>query len=303
MTLENTGTVALSDINLVNDFGSQFGNAFIDSVDLSITNYTASALPLEMGIGGLLLPNQFITVQAIIEVDASMIENPTDNIAIAYGLSEDSIAVEDASNDGFVPSSGSGGFVNPTPVNLPGQLYSTKKLSELEHALVPGEVYATYEVVVTNIGNQELTNLNIQQDFLSQFGSGFGGVISMPSIDTISVSQPPSLNSAFSGAGLGTNIFTGNDGLLKPDESFKVLYKIKVNLSALPYNAASQAEASALDEQSNFVYDKSDNDALNNQDDPTVNDDTPTYFPQISIVEVKNNSVLTGSSVGDEIYF
>ncbi|MEL6986280.1 MAG: hypothetical protein AAGK97_00470, partial [Bacteroidota bacterium] len=188
---------------------------------------------------------------------------------------------------------------DPTPITLPGLVDLTKALTTIVPATTPGNVLATYEFVITNIGGADFINISLTDDFANEFGSGFIGVTMAPSI-LMSVSDAssvdPTTNANFTGFVTSDNMLLGTDGVLAPGDSVTVTVEVELDLDQLPEPAFNQAEVSGEDPDGNPLSDLSDDnsdiDGDGNNDNETGGPDDPTPippFPDISIAKSVND--------------
>ena len=202
---ENTGNVALDNVDLIDDIAAQFGGQFVGIVpgSLVIQNFagngtvpTANAAWEADTTQSLITSNGPLEVGDTFEVVFTATIDPAatgpagglENQATSSGLALDEngvpladasgapTIVEDKSDNGLDPTSengednGDGIFGNdPTPV-LFADISVAKSVAGTPTALSNGNFEVVYELVIANTGTVELANLTLVEDLNTQFG-------------------------------------------------------------------------------------------------------------------------------------
>ncbi|MFT4535449.1 MAG: hypothetical protein ACI9P5_002818, partial [Saprospiraceae bacterium] len=318
ITLENTGTVKLEDLTLVDDVNGNLNDAYISIVsNPTISSSSATTDPALAaffpddffnGSSGKLLPGEYVTVQFSVEVINANLDTPQLNTAAGTSTQVNpdgsiGITITDNSDSGTVPSStnpgepgDTGGTDDPTPLQVPGALDVTKELVSIVDATTSGNVYATYRFTIKNIGGSNVDDFNLIDDLSSQFGLGFVDIQTAPAVSvgsnfTMLSTLPTSSGTGYTGISPTINMLQG-DGSLALGEDFIVTAVAEIDLDKMPVPATNQAIADGTDTfTGNPVEDDSDNDNPMDPDDPNSDDDDPTPFPATPKIEVTKQLV------------
>ena len=261
---ENTGTVALDNVDLFDDIAAQFGSQFVgvtlDSITPGASNVgstptlntafegdTTQSLinstgPLEVG-------NTFVVVfTATIDPDATgtssggLVNQATSSgtgINPDTGLPDPALMTTDVSDNGTDPTAengednGDGIFGNdPTPIIIP-DISVAKQVFGTPVPLANGNFEVTYELVIENTGNVDLANLTLIEDLASQFGTA------LISAGNITLTTPPAnasssivLDAAWNGAGVTEIIDQSAATLLAVGDSFVIQFTTEVDPDA-----------------------------------------------------------------------
>ncbi len=124
---------------------------------------------------------------------------------------------------------------------------------------IVGNYDATYNFKVCNSGGVPLTNIDLIDNFNSQFGLGFVKVVTPPSITvpgTNATIADPTPNALFTGFSPLDNLLNGNGGLESAD-CITVAVKIEVDASKMPIPTFNQATAGGKDPSGNPITDLS----------------------------------------------
>ncbi len=317
-TVENTGTTPLSDIRLSDDMVQQLNNAWVGVVNGPIIISSSASvdptldMPWDGGDGmntifdvsadnmfadntGTLLPGEYLTVEVVVEVITSNLDNPQENRAQAYGDDLNGVQVLDNSTDGDDPSVDSGGPGTPTPILVPS-IELTKILSGIPTAASSGTIGnfdATYTFTFCNNGNVDLSNIDLYDDFNAQFGSGFVGVVNSPTTMGLGTAT---VNSMYTGITPFDNLLNG-DGDLLVGECQTVTVTVEIDADQMPIMPANQANVSAEDPNGEVVEDLSDDNTDLNSDSVNDNEsggsDDPTLFPDLPSINIAKQLVST----------
>ncbi len=300
MVLENTGTVDLTGIDLIDNLNTQMGAMFVGVVNATIDgsgvasgtpptlNYgaTAGATPFDGGLSGagsdnllnddgLMEPGESVTVTITITIDpdATGVSMPIENQATVIGDGPGGVEVDDLSDDGTDPNSdnpGEDGDMgtndDPTPVALP-DISVTKEVFGTPVELANGNFEVAYRLVLENTGSVDLQNLQIAEDLQTHLGANvYVGITSAPTI-SVGPADPasiaPSLGTFDGGLGgsTNTNIFNGTSGLLVPGDFLEVLFSIEVDPNANGSGGTLENQVTATGQDENGI------DVLDESDD------------------------------------
>ncbi len=266
---ENTGTVALDNVEIFDDIAAQFGGQYVGISGLTVQNFvgtgsapTANAAwntvdttsSLVNSTGALNVGDTFeIVFTVTIDPDASGTSSPgLENQATTSGdgldengdpLTDGSgnpITVWDDSDDGLDPvnengeDDGDGTFGNdPTPVII-ADISVTKQVTGTPVLLSNGNFQVAYELVIENTGNVDLANLTLVEDLNAHFGSA------LISAGGIALTTPPSdassnvlLDASWDGDGNNEMIDQVPATLLAVGDSFVVQFTVEVDPDAV----------------------------------------------------------------------
>ena len=323
-TVDNTGTTSLDALNLVDDWNSRFGSAFVRILpgSVSVSNVNASSVPgansSYAGGGtenmldgtGSFDPGQRFNVSVTVEVDPNATgailvdENLVNQATITGTDSATNNQVTDLSDDPTdatdTDPNGDRNPDDPTRVSF-SDIGLAKRIVRSDTSSTPGNLLLTYEFVMRNIGSTELEDLQLQDFIAGSLGPGFAGVTSKPIITSSSATSDPTLNSSYNGNSV-VNFFDGTSGLLKPSEQITIRLQIEVDLDHLTTTSNNQGTATGSD-GSTTVSDLSDtgsNPESNNpgQTGDSGGEDDPTLPPAIGIA--KNHGDPTPAGIGNQ---
>lgn len=307
-TLQNQGTKDLTNLTLVDDWNAQFGGMFVGIVgSAGVTNVNAtippSANPAYVGGtqnmldgSGLLEAGQLFDVTLTVEVDAdadpSSLIGPLgllENSAVAAGDNPAGDTVTDVSDDPTNPANvdpnGDQSPDDPTYASI-ADIDLRKTIDNVAPAAsgVIGNVDVDYTFTVTNTGALTLSLLTLTDDFASQYGGAFVGLVGLPNVTPGPGAVAPTLDGSFNG-NVNANLFDGASGELNSGEFVTVTLTAEVNADAPStiFNAAGFLENSATTSgragNGSLVTDISDDtsnvtdvdpNSDNNPDDPTA---------------------------------
>jgi len=186
------------------------------------------------------------------------------NTVVAGGHPPSGPAVSDDSNTatdvtgggtGEVPSDNPGGPGVPTPIAPPGAnpgISIIKSATSIGTLQPDGTFDVSYELVITNTGNQRLTPLTLVDDLSdsAQLGSAFNGVTVAPVV-TLGFNAsgnavvPTTNGAAFTGDASGSALILGTDGLLDPNDEYRVTFAVNIDPNAPGAPATLQNTATA----------------------------------------------------------
>lgn len=271
LVLENTGTVDLTNVDLMDDLMTQLGTRFIAVTSVTMDDSrvssgmsptlnfgsTAGATPFDGGASGnagaqllnhdgLMHPGDSLafTLTITVDPDATGTSSEMNNQTTATGQGPTGTMVTDLSDDGTDPNGpntgwpGDTGSTNdPTPIQLPS-IGVTKEVKGTPVEMANGNFSVTYRLVLENTGTVSLTNLQINEDVEMHLGIGvFAGVLVAPTISVppaMAGSTAPTL-ATFDGGINGSpqiNIFNGTSGELATGDSLEVEFTIEVDPNA-----------------------------------------------------------------------
>ena len=259
--VENTGDVRLAPLTLTDDLsstsllGSAFngvtsapvvslannvsGNALAPSTSGAAFTGTGAGIALITGSDGSIDPGDQYEVVFAVNVDPNAAGAPASlfNTVVAGGQPPSGPAVSDDSNTatdvtggdtGEVPSDNPGGPGVPTPIAPPGAnpgISVIKSATSIGTLQPDGTFDVSYELVITNTGDQRLEPLTLVDDLSdsTQLGTAFNGVTAAPVV-TLSFNAsgnavaPTTSGAAFTGDASGSALIVGTDGLLDPND-------------------------------------------------------------------------------------
>ena len=132
----------------------------------------------------------------------------------------------------------------------------------------------TYDIVITNTGNATLDNLTLTEDFATQFGGAFIGVIGSPSVTAGPGAVAPTVSAAYDGGTSDSQIFDTTSGEIEVGESITVSVTVELDPDAAGAitNAVgdfeNQATGGGADPSGNPITDPSDDPSESTNDDP-----------------------------------
>ncbi len=257
-TVKNTGNVPLSALTLADAFAAQMGCTFVSiSAAPAITASTgATGIATNAGWTGTgnIITAGNLAVNGSVTIVFSAIMDPNcqaaipTNTAIATasgtGPAGTAVTVTDNSDSGYDAESNNTGAPgdsgcedDPTPIYMPA-LSSYKNVVSFQRAAscTPGNVDATFEICLKNVGNVSLNNLSMVDNIAAQLGAAFVGITTAPAIFTSSATTTPAVNNF-------PNIFAGTSGLLAVGQAICVQAVVEMNPNAtvMQFNQASVA--------------------------------------------------------------
>lgn len=274
MTVENFGNVVLSNVQVTDDLVAAFPapatftivpGSFATTGGLTAnTNFDGNTDKNLLAGTDSLNPNASGTVTFTVKLSPNGAPSPFENRASAEGTSPKGTKVTDDSVDGPDPD-GTDNDNNPdedspTPVNLPekAQLGVAKEAAvgaNVGTAANP-EFNVTYTVRVENIGNVNITNVQVADNLSTVFNSAASfAVTGTPPVNVTTGTVTPNPN--YNGT-TDTNLLTGSDTLAP--KAFAILtftVKVAPGSNSGPYN--NQAVATGKSPKGTDVTDDSDN--------------------------------------------
>ncbi len=323
LTVMNTGTTSLQDLRLTDNLAGQFGGAFVGVVNVMVSPGTATAAPMANGAfdgalaSNLLLPSpstqldvgQSFQVTLIVEIDP-------DNVGARYNASGDlansatataagpfgmiSSDSDDPSNPADVDADNDGSPDDETALSI-ADIQLTKAITNAMPALsgTLGNIDVTYTFVLTNTGNQLLTNLRILDDWAGQFGGAFIGVVDTD-LSNGNVVAPGGSGIGGNASYLGgstENLLNGLGSLAAGQSvTVTVIVELDPDAATATLNAAGRLENTA-DATANGVFglisDVSD-DPANPADVDTEGDNDPDDGTVLSVSSIRATKAVAG---------
>ncbi|MCM2372640.1 SdrD B-like domain-containing protein [Aporhodopirellula aestuarii] len=275
--IENTGSVTLDQLSILDDVVTQFGDAFveIEAGTLAIQNTSGTGtLPsvnpgwetdttqslIDGASASLDAGDSFeITFNVVVDPDAvDGLSQTAENQASASGRALDEygdallnggspVTATDLSDSGTDANSSNAGFDgdtgstdDATPLVLP-EIGAAKRLVSSTGA-PDGNRDLTYEIVIRNLGTVPLDNITLTEDLDDRFGPGFISVVSPPAIVASTADQDPNL-AAWNGDSL-VEIFDGASGTLDPGDQVVVRFTVRIDIDQLDSTSNNQVEVS-----------------------------------------------------------
>ena len=245
ITLRNTGNVSVQDLSLANDLMSHFGSGFVgilgsptvtlsNASGIAIVNPHASAFDgrsntelldvatSQLGIG------DAVVVVVDVEVDpdlAILVSDRFLNSAIATGTDALGNLLQDVSDDPTDPT----GNDDPTAVGIPSIAVSQNVVAATAAASGrTGNFDVTFALNVTNTGSETLTNVSLFEDYLTQLGEAFVGVVSIQ-VNNIDAASAPLANAAYSGSVGSSMLVDSGADALAAGQSFEVSLVVEID--------------------------------------------------------------------------
>ena len=288
LVVENTGSVNLNNLTLLDDISSQLGNAFVSVSGLSINNFagagTAPAVnpawannntSASLISGGDLDPGDRFEVVYTVTIDPDRIDSMSqalNNQATIGGDTVDQmgnpllsdlgtqLTAGDVSDDGSNPqgtnpgeNGDTGTDADPTPIIIADTSIAKQVIGQ-PTILANGNFAVTYQLAVENIGTVNLSNLTLVDDLETQFGTAvFQGV------SGLNIFAPPananssiSLNTANWDGTAATDILDqAAENHLAIGDSFAIQFTVEVDAGAATGVLNNQATISGTAVDSN----------------------------------------------------
>lgn len=298
LALRNTGNVSVTAVSITDDLTAQFGTCFDSSVSLGTnalvdvapasdsTGNSAGVFPViatatQLGVGDTLTVVGF-TARFNPNASGCTFPDPAANSA-SVNASSPTGPVTDTSDSGTDPDAGGSNDAGvPTPFTppVPSPELGLAKSARLLAFNQDFSFDVEYTVLMQNTGDVNLSNLELFDNLVTQFGAAFvpsaandssGGVLSAPVVSAVTDAgavdlQLPNVDTAFDG-GAG-NIFDGTSGNLGVGDVISVVFTVRANPALLPSlpvdfrnvanGGATAPDGSAISDQSNSGSDPSD---------------------------------------------
>ncbi|PWQ98013.1 DUF7507 domain-containing protein [Leucothrix arctica] len=156
-----------------------------------------------------------------------------------------------------------------------------------------------YTIIVKNTGTVGLNNLTVVDDLATQLGTSLVSVVTTPSISFVSNasgnSQLPTANAAFTGVTPETQLTSGADGQLMPNDSYQLTFTVRINPNAenAPSEYTNQASVSGTTGSLTIgdLTDSGSNPGADNTDAPTPFT-PPEQQPEVRSTKIAGTPVL-----------
>ena len=161
-----------------------------------------------------------------------------ENQATAAGDDPSGVSATDTSDDpndaSNTDANGDGEPDDPTTLIIP-VLDAVKSVAATAPASsgTAGNHDVTYDIVVTNTGNATLDNLTLAEDFATQFGSAFIGVVGTPGVTAGAGAIAPVLSGTYDGGTTDGQLFDTISGEIETGESYTVSITIELDPDAV----------------------------------------------------------------------
>ncbi len=326
VVVENTGSVDLQNIQIVEQMAAEFGAGFVgvqSPVMITGSSLSAGAVPPTLasapvwngtagaanffdGTSGLFHPGDSVTLQFTIRIDATAGDTtaPTDwtnqVTATADGITSSGLVpTSDLSDDGTDPNTNNGFGTSDDPTGL----FTPQIRAGKNYGTIVTNMDGTYSVPVVisvvNTGVADLTNLSLTEDIQTEFGNAFVS-LSNPQITAVGPygGVLPNINPAWGAPNTLVNVIDpgqANESLLI-GEQFEFTFDVIVDPDAVDDQSQymmNQAMVSGIgtgfDGMPVTVMDVSGSPGIT---DPSGNDlDNPAV---LLIPEVRTTKVVTG---------
>ena len=261
---ENTGTVDLDSVEILDDIAAQFGGQFLAATIDSVTTSGAAtvavngawtgdtAQSLISHTGSPLAVGDTIQVVFTVTIDpdasgtsTSGLENQATSTGTGInpdtGAPDPTLLASDISDNGTDPVGDNGEDENidgvvgndPTPVVIVDpEISVAKAVSGTPALLANGNYEVVYSLVIENTGNVDLAGLTLQEDLASQFGSAFVSAGNVSLVTSPSASSSVVLDSLWDGDGATEMISQTASTLLVVGDSFVVEFTVEVDPDA-----------------------------------------------------------------------
>ncbi|MBT8136854.1 MAG: DUF11 domain-containing protein, partial [Gammaproteobacteria bacterium] len=220
ITVENTGDVSLTNVQVVDSLATTFATASgytidaLSSADFAVnTGYDGNADSNLLAGSDSLAPAASGTITLAVTVDAGGNAGPYDNAATASGTSPAATVVSDVSTDGADPDPDMDGNPGnnsvPTPVTLMEnpEVGIAKTVSSAPVNNGDGTFTFTYTMTVENSGDVDLSGVQVTTDLATAFAAATGFTV-----DAVT-STDFAVNPSYDGSG-DINLLAGSDSLV-----------------------------------------------------------------------------------------
>ncbi len=297
LVVENTGTVNLSGVSLVEDLQAEFGTSLVgvsglilstapndsfSNIVVNNANWDGDNVTelLNTTNSTLAIGDSFV-VQFNAEVDPDAIGAPDDldNQVTANGIGVDEngdtitdsnnnpLVATDLSDSGTDPNgandgndTNTGGTDDPTRLYLPSVGVAKQAGFAVPNADNPEHLDVTFTLTWQNTGSAVLTNLTLVDDIASEFGSQFAGVSGLTVGNFSGTGVPPTANGSWE-SNTALNLLVG--GTANQGDSFEVSFVVTLSPNAdgsfdsLTNQAVGTGDA--LDDNGNPIFDDNGN--------------------------------------------
>ncbi|MBA4276244.1 Ig-like domain-containing protein [Flavobacterium sp.] len=314
---KNTGDVPLSDLILEDNLAETFASAAsFNVVSLTSPNFTVNPSYNGSTVVGLLAGTNNLafgvsgTITLVVNVTPSDHSLPYLNTVLGTASSPNGNTVFDSSQSGSnVDPDEDGNPTNdndPTPITLPRLVIgAAKKVVSCPLPMGDGTYTVSYQALVSNIGDLNLVDVQLEDDLATEFGTYTSGTLTStgqykietaPSVSALGSTSSLTASSTFTGSGSNKGLLGLVAGdVLKPNESANVTFTVRFIPTTSKTSFTNQITAKG-DKYENGVANGTttdlsndgnnvdpDNDGIANQNlDPDnnvfVNNNTPTIF-------------------------
>ncbi len=336
LRLENTGTISISELQVVDELETWFGSDVFIGVTTApsiITGPAASSssqptlamfdggldgssnTKLFDGTSGQLASGDSLTVGFTVELNpaANTIKIPLKNQAVFTATSSDGTQISDLSDSGTDPDSSNpgepgdtGGVDDATEVEI-GNIGAAKEI--VRQTEVASGVYdVEYRLKIQNTGTVPLTNIQLSESLAKHFGAAYQSLQSGMAIITSQISPGGSMPAFASPAWNGSSIhdvFDGNSGLLLPGDWVQLTFVARIDTGAgdttAPNNFGNQLNVAGLaviDGVATRVADLSDSGSDPTTDNGSGTLDDATLFTQNLIRASKQYGTIVTNTDG-----
>ena len=231
-------------------------------------------------------------------------------------VTDDSDEPTDATEDNNDPGSDNDPD-DPTPIYLP----AINLEKNLVGTPVPsasgttGNFDVTYDLVITNIGNEDLVQLSLVEDLAAQYGGGFIQTVGPATIVSTTATDAPEINSAYDGGATDAQLFDNsgtNINLLRTDQTVTVRIVVEIDPDAPTAirpngDLENQADVTGVGTETGTLVEDPSDDTTNPTDadgdpaNPADDDNNPDdpnelRLPQISLEKTKFGAPVPASS-------
>ncbi len=248
-----TAFVGITSAPTVSLLNNASGNAIAPTSNGAGFTGTGSGTNLLTGTDGRIEPGDQYAVLFSATINANIAGAPAEltNTANTGGRAPDATVVTDNSNTGTdntgaptgeLPGDNPGGPGSPTPVVPPNglsQIGLTKGVTAVGPLLPDGSFDVTYRLLVRNTGATTLTELRLDDSLESPttLGTAFNNVVSVPVVELITnltgtSIAPISRGIGFTGRAGGTELLTGNNSSLAPNDEYAVTFSVNIDPNA-----------------------------------------------------------------------
>ncbi len=288
VVVENTGTVNLENLSLIEDLATQFGTGLIGAGAVTITSPPANPSStvgvnptfdgvsetelIDISVGSTLAVGDSFVLGFYIEVDTTALPVGASNsiVGTAEGIDTNGNRIIDAAGNPItaMDSSDSGTDASSNNIGAPGDTFGSDDPTLLQipsiglaksagDAIANGDNFdVTFTLVFENNGTVDLNNLTLIDDVENQFGEAFVSVSGVAVQNFVGTGTTPTVNPLFVGDTTESVIFGGTANV---GDTFEVVFTVTIDPDAsgastmLSNSALGGGEA--LDENGNPLTD------------------------------------------------
>jgi len=267
LVMENTGTATLTNLTMIDDVTTEFGNAFVSASGITVGSLSGTGtLPgananwstdtsTNMLVGGVLDAGSSFDLSFTVTIDPDGLDSVSQGLVNRANGGGDGvypdgsplidadgnqITVGDDSNNGDDPNSDEDGS---TPI-LIADLSIAKAVLGESTLLDNGNYSVSYQLVVENTGTVDLADLSLIEDLGTQFGAGLvnAGGLTMTAGPSGAASAITA-NAAFDGNGVTEMMDSTAAGFLEVGDSFTLEFNVEIDAAGLPNATATNSVA------------------------------------------------------------